>query len=267
MRLDVIALRDFYESDPMGTLVKRRLQVAAREIWPSVAGMSLAGYGFATPLLPPFRPEAARVLALMPAAQGAIAWPREEACQTALVEPYNWPLQPNLLDRLVLAHALETVERPDRLLEESWRVLAPEGRLLVIAPNRSGLWARREGTPFAVGRPYSAGQTEDLLTEHGFSIANVEGALYFPPSARRFWLRFGIPVERLGRRLDWVRLAGVVMVEAIKRVPAPRRGLRARARSSIEAISGAVRPVRPLQPAAKRKRQTQQRSCGDGAIA
>ena len=252
MHLDVIALRDFYENDPMGALVKRRLQVAAREIWPSVGGMTLAGYGFATPILPPFRAEAARTLALMPAPQGAIAWPSPDACQTALVEPYNWPLQPGALDRLILAHALETVSRPDRLLEECWRVLAPEGRLLVIAPNRSGFWARGDGTPFGNGRPYSSGQTEHLLSEHGFSIDHAEGALYFPPSARRFWLRAGTPVERLGRRLDWSRWAGVLMVEAIKRVKAPRGGIRERAMSPIEAISGAVRPVRTRRPATTR---------------
>ena len=193
------------------------------------------------------------MLALMPAAQGAIAWPKFGACQTALVEPYNWPLQPGALDRLILAHALETVERPDRLLEESWRVLAPEGRLIVLVPNRSGLWARGDGTPFGVGRPYSTGQTEDLLSAHGFSVVRTEGALYFPPSHRRFWLRVGIPVERLGRRLDWSRFAGVLFVEAIKRVKAPRGGLRERALSPIEAISGAVRPARPLQGAVRQK--------------
>lgn len=246
MHLDVIALRDFYETEHLGALVKRRLQTAVREIWPSVAGCSLAGFGFATPILPPLRLEAQRTIAMMPAQQGAIPWPRESANMTALVEPYAWPVQTSFLDRLILVHALENVSRPDRLLEESWRALAPEGRLLAIVPNRTGLWARRDGTPFSVGRPYSVGQLEDFLQDHGFSLTRLEGALYFPPSPRRFWLNAGSPVERIGRRLDWRRLSGVLLVEAIKRVQAPRSGLKERATSPLQALSGVVRPVRPV---------------------
>lgn len=253
MHLDVIALRDFYEADQMGALVKRRLQTAVREIWPSVSGLTLAGYGFATPILPPLKLEAQRAIALMPAQQGAIPWPRVSANLTALVEPYTWPIQTGFLDRLLLAHALETASQPDRLLDECWRALAPEGRLIAIVPNRTGLWSRRDGPPFGVGRPYSIGQLEDQLTEHGFSVTRLEGALYFPPSHRRFWLRAGIPVERLGRRLDWRRLAGVLMVEAIKRVGAPRGGLKERATAAIPALQGVVRPIGPAAGASGRQ--------------
>ncbi|MEM9726776.1 MAG: methyltransferase type 11, partial [Pseudomonadota bacterium] len=77
MHLDVRTLRDFYEVGPLGALAKRRLQTAVREMWPSVKGLTLAGFGFAAPVLPPLRLEAQRALALMPAQQGAIPWPRD----------------------------------------------------------------------------------------------------------------------------------------------------------------------------------------------
>lgn len=243
MHLDVCALRDFYETDHLGALAKRRLQTAMRDVWPNVRGMAVAGYGFAAPILPPLRLEAERVMALMPAQQGAISWPRASACLTALVEPYDWPLRANGLDRLILAHALENVGQPDRLLDECWRTLAPEGRLLAIVPNRTGLWSRAEGTPFGVGRPYSPGQLEHFLTEHGFSVLRNEGALYFPPSHRRYWLNAGSLVERIGRRLDWRRLAGVLVVEAIKRVGAPRPGLKVRARAPIKVAGPVPQPA------------------------
>ena len=45
---------------------------------------------------------------------------------------------------LVLLHALETADHPHAVLSEAWRVLGPGGRMLVMAPNRAGLWARSE---------------------------------------------------------------------------------------------------------------------------
>ena len=146
------------------------------------------------------------------------------------------PVRTGFLDRLVLAHAVEAAERPDQLLDESWRVLAPEGRLLVLAPNRSGLWARRDATPFGFGRPYSVGQLESQLENSGFQVERCEGALFFPPSARRYWHRAANVTERVGKRLDFRRLAGVLLVDAIKRVPAPRRGRLVTAKEPVRAL-------------------------------
>lgn len=243
MHLDVVVLRDFYYGARLGALAQRRLQGAIRRMWPSTNGMVVAGYGFAAPLLRPFNRDAARVISMMPAQQGVIAWPREGPNASVLVEPNDWPLRTGFLDRLVLAHALEFSERPGRLLEECWRALAPEGRLILVAPNRSGLWARRDATPFGFGRPYSFGQLDQQLAERGFAIARHEAALYFPPSERRFWLRAGMLAERVGQRLDVQRLAGVLLVEAVKRVAAPKPGLKERAMDPLDALGAIIRPA------------------------
>ena len=47
---------------------------------------------------------------------------------------------------------------PRELLREMWRVLAPNGRLLIVVPNRRGLWARVDTTPFGYGSPFSRSQ-------------------------------------------------------------------------------------------------------------
>ena len=47
---------------------------------------------------------------------------------------------------------------PAALLREVWRVLAAGGRLLAVVPNRRGVWARIDTTPFGHGRPYSRSQ-------------------------------------------------------------------------------------------------------------
>jgi hypothetical protein len=101
------------------------------------------------------------------------------------------------------------------MLREIWRVLAPEGRLLLIVPNRRGLWARFDATPFGHGRPYSRGQLERLLSEALLSPLEWTNALYMPPLNRAWAVRWATVFERMGARL-WPGFAGVIIVEARK---------------------------------------------------
>ena len=54
-------------------------------------------------------------------------------------------------------------------LLEIWRVLVPNGRVIMLVPNRTG-WARRDGTPFGTGRPYSRGQLRRMVKQAGFML-------------------------------------------------------------------------------------------------
>ena len=87
----------------------------------------------------------------------------------------------------------------------------------VVAPNRSGLWAYLEWTPFGHGQPYSFGQLGRLLVGALFRVERRDTALYLPPSTRRLILRSGPLLERSGRRLA-PGLAGVTITEAVKDV-------------------------------------------------
>jgi hypothetical protein len=99
-------------------------------------------------------------------------------------------------------------------------VLAPDGRLLVVAPNRTSLWAQVERSPFASGRPFRRGELDGLLREAMFIPAAWTRALYAPPLLRRSFLRDGANWERLGR-LCWPGFAGVHIAEAAKSLYAP----------------------------------------------
>ena len=103
-------------------------------------------------------------------------------------------------------------------------VLGRGGRALFIVPNRSGLWARRDGTPFGFGRPYSMTQLETQLKRHGFTPERTCAALFAPPAQSRFWLRTADFWESFGRRFGPWLAGGVLMVEASKQVYAPTRG-------------------------------------------
>ena len=244
MHPDVVELRRFYASTHLGRLARESMRGRLRRLWPDVKGMTVVGFGYAAPLMRPFLAEAARTFCLMPAQQGVCAWPGEGPNLTALVEETLWPLPGGSADRLVVAHGLEGSERPGPLLDEIWRVLAPGGRAVFILPNRAGMWARRDATPFGYGRPYSISQLESTLAQHRFTTIRRDAALYLPPSHRRFWLRLGPAIEQVGQRLDARRLAGVVIVEAEKLVYiTPQSGSRVRARDPIRALVGLGAPA------------------------
>ena len=156
----------------------------------------------------------------MPSAQGALVWPSSGKTLSVLVEDEQLPLPDNSVDRLLCVHCLEVADRPGLLLREIWRVLAPEGRLMMVVPNRRGIWARTDATPFGQGRPFSKGQLEKLLTDALFTPVDWSSALHFPPIAKPVLLRSAAAWERAGAKLGSA-FAGVIIVEARKETVAP----------------------------------------------
>lgn len=195
----------------------RILQKELARIWPDVHGHHILGYGYSVPFLEPFLQEASRTIAFMPAQQGVCHWPANDKNIVALVQETHWPLETNAVSRIVFVHALENSEQVDALLEEARRVLESEGRIVFIVPNRTGIWARRDVTPFGFGRPYSAGQLENILSRHGFICTNRKSALYLLPSHRPVVQRFAKTFETVGQSVGIDYFGGVWIVEAIKR--------------------------------------------------
>jgi SAM-dependent methyltransferase len=139
------------------------------------------------------------------------------------------------MDRILLVHALEMSDDAGALLREVWRVLAAGGRLLAVVPNRRGLWARMDTTPFGHGRPYSRTQILTLLRETWFTPTGWGEALYVPPFSRGWFLRSAVAWERAGATIS-APFAGVHIVEATKQVyrPIPARRERARLVPALE---------------------------------
>lgn len=249
MHLDVLDLREFYYRSLLGRAAQKGVRDRLLQFWSpeDVKGQSIVGFGFAVPLLRPYLPTARRVTGLMPAQQGVMSWPAGEQNVAVLAEETMWPLETGSVDRLVLMHGLETSDRPKTLLDECWRVLGPGGRAVFIVPNRAGLWARRDGTPFGYGRPYSNSQLEAQLKAHDFIPGRHMSALFAPPSDKRFWLRSTTLWERFGKAAPWLA-GGVLMVEVKKQMLAPRPpGLVDRARKPLRVLEGLVAPeVKPI---------------------
>ncbi len=216
MSIDVVDLRSFY-GQRLGTVARRFVSRGIRRRWSDTAGQRLLGIGYATPYLGLFREEAERCLAYRPAAQGVVTWPTTRPALSALVDEFDLPLPDSTVDRVLLVHALEMSRDATALLREVWRVLAAGGQLLVVVPNRRGVWARTDTTPFGHGRPYSRSQITHLLREAWFTPVAWGEALYVPPIARGWFLRSAVAWERTGAML-WAPFAGVHIVEATKQV-------------------------------------------------
>lgn len=245
MSMDVLDLRSFYAS-PLGAVAQRFIGAAVNKRWNSCAGSSVLGIGFAVPYIEPMREDAVRTLAFMPAEQGVVNWPSNGLSASALVDITALPLPDSSMDRVLVVHALEMADQPFDFLCEVWRVLAPGGRMILVAPNRTGVWARVDSTPFGHGRPYSASQLRSLLRETLFSAVFWGDALYAPPFARPYLLRSAPMFERFGSKLS-LPGAGVHIIEATKQLYRPaqaRRSMRRRAIVFQPALTaGAPRPA------------------------
>ena len=214
--MDAVDLREFYASTT-GHVAQRIIRQNLRQMWPDVAGMDVLGVGYTTPYLGLFRPEAARTVAAMPARQGVLHWPPGEPGLTALVHESELPFPDLSMDRVLMVHAVESSEQLRHMLREVWRVLSDSGRVLIVAPNRRGIWARLERSPFAHGQPYSPTQLSRLLRDNMFTPIRSQAALYVPPSHTRLLLSAAPAWEQIGRRL-FPGFGGVVMIEAAKEI-------------------------------------------------
>ncbi len=213
---DVVDLRDFYETQ-LGAVARRMIRRGIRAMWPDVRGQRLLGLGYTTPYLRQFLPEAERAAAFMPASKGVVHWPPEGRGLTALVDETELPLPDFSIDRVLIVHGLESSEFQRDMLREAWRVLTGNGRLLVVAPNRRGIWARLERTPLGWGEPYSRAQLSRLLRDNMFTPTRSSRALYTPPMRMRAFLRSAPAWERIGSR--WFpTFGGVVLIEAGKQL-------------------------------------------------
>jgi len=227
---DVVDLREFYESR-RGQVARHMVRRAVRSVWPDVRGQRMLGLGFATPYLRQFMSEAERVLAFMPASQGVMHWPQEGPGLVSLVEETDLPLPDYSVDRVLLVHGLENADSLRGQLREIWRILTGDGRLLVVVPNRRGIWSRSDRTPLGWGHPYSAAQLSRVLRDNMFTPTRTQRALYVPPIANYTFLRSAPAWERMGARF-FPTFSGVVMIEAGKQLyagslkPAKQRRLR-----------------------------------------
>ena len=183
MTIDVIDLRDFY-SQRLGIVARQLINRGIRARWPDAAGQRVLGLGYPTPYLGLFREDSERCIAFMPAAQGVLKWPTARPALATLIDEFSMPLPDAAVDRILLVHALEMSDDPERLLREVWRVLAPSGRLIAVIPNRRGVWTRTDN--YAVrSRPALFARADHAIAAADLVHAGFVGRGAVPAAGRQ----------------------------------------------------------------------------------
>jgi len=216
MRATATRLESFYATrlgQAARDMAARRLQT----VWPDLSGKNVLGFGYGWPYLQPYEATANRVVLAMPDEQGAIAHPGKRGVATLLCEERALPFSDASFDNILAIHAIEDASSARVLLSELYRVCRPEGRIVVIAANRAGIWSRAESLPFGSGRPFSRRQLRLVLSQVGFQPTVSSNALYIPPLKGLAKPKFSMTVERFGETV-WPGFSGLVLVEAIKRL-------------------------------------------------
>lgn len=216
MTVDVIDLREFYAT-PLGRAAQESMTVALGKAITIDSDAELVGIGYPVPLFNNIDNLNQASIMLMPARQGALQWPTGAPSRTALVDEDELPIETASVDCVVVLHLIENVSEPSRVLDEIWRILVPEGKLVLIAANRRGLWTRFEHTPFGNGRPFSKGQLATLLRKAKLTPSTWGHCLNFPPARYNRLIPFYRLMDRIGHRL-WPVFCGAYVVTATKRL-------------------------------------------------
>jgi len=202
MRPTVQELRAYYATRDGQRVARQLAGVVAPAIRRGPTARLLA-LGYCAPLLTGLDPANLERLAMvMPAAQGGHRWPPRRPSCVVRADETALPFAEATFDQTLLAHTLEFAEPPRKLLRELWRVLAPAGELVLIVPNRLGVWTHFEATPFGRGRPWGRGELGQLLRDAMFEPVSCRTALVTPPVRGLRWL--DRPLTRVARRFGGI---------------------------------------------------------------
>ncbi len=227
MQIDILELKNFYNSS-LGAYVKTNVSHVLQRLEVDLTSTDVLFYGFGIPYLK----KEDKIIGFMPAAQGIMSWPSDYNRNT-LVYENALPLPDTSLETIVVIHGFEFCHFPEAFLQECRRVLKHEGRLILIVPNRRGIWAHRDHTPLGMGQPYTMSQLSRLLKKNSFDTRKKNRILYQLPFTS-LWIRLiNLLLKKIGSKC-MSKFSGLVVIEAVKEVYRP-------------SLVGKVQPVRKVR--------------------
>ncbi len=161
-----------------------------------------------------------QILSLLPSSIGIPEEIRGDLRNIVHTDTLALPLESNSLESVFMIHGLEYCQFPLESLQEIWRVLKSEGQLILIVPNRRGLWAHTEWSPFGHGQPFSSSQIRKLLSETHFICDELTSSLFTPPLRWRVMFKLSPFFEKYCRFIVPM-MGGVNVVIARKQTYAP----------------------------------------------
>jgi Methylase involved in ubiquinone/menaquinone biosynthesis len=74
-----------------------------------------------------------------------------EKITDVLLDEEKLPIEDLFFNHIVSVHYLENASNLKKNLRELWRVLAPEGKIYIVLPNKKSSWNISSGSPFSSG--------------------------------------------------------------------------------------------------------------------
>jgi len=135
---NIIALKEYYDTEA-GHNFCRIIRKIISNNWRKPSKEAIIGYGFTLPYLPILQNEGNKIAAVIPnniASENINSMNIAEGITPILSEPDTLPLKNEVIDKIIVIHALEQINNPDEIMAEFWRVLKPYGRIMIFSENK-----------------------------------------------------------------------------------------------------------------------------------
>lgn len=216
MSIDIKNLVDFYNS-PLGKESSYSINKDLDKIWTKIDNERILGLGYPIPYISNYLDKAERVLVLMPSFQGIYKWPTDKLSLTVLIDEKRIPLPDQSIDKILVVHMIEHLNSLKEFLRETWRILVPQGKVIIIVPNKTSLWAQLDNNPFGQGSYfYSLKQLKKILID-SFFIPKVEKySLCHLPIPIHYVINKSIFPSRKISELFFYKISGIIIIEVMK---------------------------------------------------
>lgn len=164
------------------------------------------------------------------------------------------PIKSDSVDCVILAHTLESAQNPHEILREAYRILIPEGQIILTGLNPYSLWGLWYGTKrffhrfSPEGKLLSCNRMKDWLQLLNFQIIESKMFHFRPPlKNEKFFTKLGF-IEKVGHYC-WPFWAGGYALQAVKRVVplVPIRKKWREVEKIWQPVEGVVKPTTNIQ--------------------
>ncbi len=208
-------IKKFYDSE-LGGVVQNILCSHISGLWGDAHGLRVMGCGYVDPYLYTFARGSERVIAMSPFNKDVQASSNKN--RIFVSSEAQMPIESCSVDRILLIHYLEYCDNLQESLREVWRILKSNGRAIIVVPNRMGVWARADLSPFGHGHPFTYSQISSSLRDNLFIQEHHKGALFVPPVPNSpVLMKSANLIEKMGGSI-FPFVAGAHIVEVSKQI-------------------------------------------------
>ena len=216
MYQDFNEFEKFYQSE-LGINVKYFISSKLKKYIYLYDGETLGSFGFGNPYLNLFAEKNIKIFNFLSKKVGIKKNSYSEKITDVLLDEEKLPIEDLFFNHIVSVHYLENASNLKKNLRELWRVLAPEGKIYIVLPNKKSSWNISSGSPFSSGFGFSKNQITQILEDNFFETQFIDRLVYFPPWNSSMVIKNKFLFEKMGSYF-WRFFNGVYLCVAKKRI-------------------------------------------------